>query len=87
MTKAGIRKQIAALRPDFQTLEKLSAAVVEKFQTLELFKSARSVGVYMPLPDEVNITSLFGFGSLGEFALPVNSTPLGRANSPSEPPP
>ncbi|MBI9019876.1 MAG: 5-formyltetrahydrofolate cyclo-ligase [Verrucomicrobia bacterium] len=59
MTKAEIRAQIAEKRPDFQTLEKLSAAVVKKFQTLELFQQAKTVGVYIPLPDEVDITPLF----------------------------
>jgi len=59
MTKSDIRKQIAASRPDFQTLEKMSAAIVEKFQTLELFQQAKTVGAYMPLPDEVDITPLF----------------------------
>ena len=59
MTKAEIRKQIAELRPDFQTLEKMSATVVEKFQGLELFQQAKTVGAYMPLPDEVDITPLF----------------------------
>lgn len=59
MTKAEIRKQIAAKRPDFQTLEKWSAAGVEKFQTLEVFRTARAVGAYMPLADEVDITPLF----------------------------
>jgi 5-formyltetrahydrofolate cyclo-ligase len=59
MTQAEIRKQIAALRPDFQTLEHLSAAAVEKFRTLEIFQSARTVGAYIPLPDEVNIRPLF----------------------------
>ncbi|MFA7257738.1 MAG: 5-formyltetrahydrofolate cyclo-ligase [Kiritimatiellales bacterium] len=59
MKKAEIRKHIAALRPDFQTLEKMSAAVVKKFQTLENFQTAKAVGVYMPLPDEVNITPIF----------------------------
>lgn len=63
MTKAEIRRQIAARRPDFQTLEKWSAAAVEKFQTLEVFKSARTVGAYMPMADEVDITPLFSFDS------------------------
>ena len=85
MTKDEIRKQIAASRPDFQTLEKLSAAIVKKLQILELFQKAKTVGVYMPLPDEVDVTPLFGFGSLGELALPKTSKPIGEANSPSAP--
>jgi len=59
MTKAEIRKTIAALRPDFQTLETLSAAAVENFRTLEVFRAARAVGAYMPLTDEVAVTPLF----------------------------
>ena len=61
MTKAEIRAQIAVQRPDFQTLKKMSAAVVQKFQTLELFKSAHAVGAYMPLADEVDIAPLFQY--------------------------
>lgn len=57
--KNELRRFIAAQRPDFQTLEKLSAAVVRKFQTLEVFRAARAVGAYMPRPDEVDITPLF----------------------------
>jgi 5-formyltetrahydrofolate cyclo-ligase len=57
--KNKIRQQIATQRPDFQTLEKMSAAIVEKFQGLELFQKAKTVGAYIPLPDEVDITPLF----------------------------
>jgi 5-formyltetrahydrofolate cyclo-ligase len=59
MTKAAIRAQIAGQRPDFQILEKMSATIVQKLQTLELFSSARAVGAYMPLADEVDIAPLF----------------------------
>lgn len=59
MGKTEIRKQIAVHRPDFQTLEKLSAAVLRNFQTLEIFQRAKAVGAYMPLPDEVDVTPLF----------------------------
>jgi 5-formyltetrahydrofolate cyclo-ligase len=72
MTKADIRAQIAerkktpgfppspaGLRRAGQTLEKMSAAVVQKFQTSEIFRTARAVGAYMPLADEVDITPLF----------------------------
>lgn len=94
----------------FQTLEEKSAAIVGKlqglekkqgggsasFQTLELFKQAKTIGAYMPLPDEVDVTPLFGFGSplrspsfggqaAGGVAPPVGSESRGRANSPSEP--
>ena len=59
MTKSEIRKQITAQRPDVQTLERLSEQIVKKFQTLELFRQAKAVGTYMPLPDEVDISPLF----------------------------
>lgn len=61
MTKAEIRDQVAQRKKtlDFQTLEKLSVAAVKNFQTLEIFKSARAVGAYMPMADEVDVTPLF----------------------------
>ena len=59
MTKAEIRAQSAERKKSFQTLETLSAAAVKTFQGLEVFRSARAVGAYMPLPDEVDITPLF----------------------------
>ncbi len=59
MTKAEIRAQIAERRKPCDCLAVLSAAAVRKFQTLDIFKSARAVGAYMPLADEVDITILF----------------------------
>lgn len=61
MTKADIRDQIAAQKKklNFQTLEKMSADVVCKIQSLEVFRAAKSVGAYMPLPCEVDISPLF----------------------------
>lgn len=59
MTKAEIRTQIAERKKSFQSLEKLSAAVLENFQRLELFRTAKAIGAYMPLPDEVDVTPLF----------------------------
>ena len=58
MTKAEIRAQIAEQKKSFRNPETLSAAIAGNFRTLEIFKSARSVGVYMPLGDEVDITKL-----------------------------
>jgi 5-formyltetrahydrofolate cyclo-ligase len=58
MNKIEIRAQIAKKRPEFQALELLSKQIVEKFQGLELFQQAKTIGVYMPLPDEVDITHL-----------------------------
>ncbi len=58
MTKAGIRAQIAEQKKSFRSSEILSAAIAGNFRTLEIFKSAQSVGVYMPLTDEVDITNL-----------------------------
>ncbi len=61
MTKTEIRAQIAERKktPGFQALEKMSVDVVKNFQTLEPFRTAQTVGVYMPLTDEVNIAPLF----------------------------
>jgi 5-formyltetrahydrofolate cyclo-ligase len=61
MTKAEIRAQIAERKKTLtsQRLETLSAEVVKKFQTLEVFRAARTVGAYMPLPGEVDVTPLF----------------------------
>jgi len=63
MTKAEIRELISDRKKSFQTLEKMSLAVIKKFQRLELFQQAKTVGAYMPLPDEVDITPLFSFDS------------------------
>ena len=59
MTKAEIRAQIAKQKKGFHGLEILSAAVVKKFQGLEIFRAAQTVGAYLPLPDEVDIAPLF----------------------------
>jgi 5-formyltetrahydrofolate cyclo-ligase len=59
MTKADIRAQIAEKKKRFRDAEPLSARIVQRIQTLETFRTARSVGAYMPLPDEVNIAPLF----------------------------
>ena len=61
MTKAEIREQIAEQKKTLtaQCLKILSIAIVEKLQTLESFRAAQTVGAYMPLADEVDITSLF----------------------------
>jgi len=60
MTKAELRKQIADRKQSFfQSLEKRSTQAVEKLQSLERFQNARTIGAYMPLADEVDITPLF----------------------------
>lgn len=59
MTKAEIRAQIAGRKKSFQGLELLSEQIVKNFQTLETFQNAKTVGAYMPLADEVDITPLF----------------------------
>jgi 5,10-methenyltetrahydrofolate synthetase len=59
MTKAEIRAQIAERKRSFQCLEALSAVAVKKFQGLEIFKTAKTIGAYMPLPDEVDVRPLF----------------------------
>ncbi len=57
--KERLRERIATQRPDSQTLETMSAAVVKTFQGFELFQQAKAIGAYMPLPDEVDVTPLF----------------------------
>jgi 5-formyltetrahydrofolate cyclo-ligase len=59
MTKAEIRAQIAEQKKISQCLEALSVAAVKTFQGLEIFKTARAVGAYLPLPDEVDVRPLF----------------------------
>ena len=59
MTKAEIRAQIAEKKKSSQGLETLSAAAVKTFQGLEVFRVARTVGAYMPLPGEVDVRPLF----------------------------
>ncbi|NOU35206.1 MAG: 5-formyltetrahydrofolate cyclo-ligase [Kiritimatiellaceae bacterium] len=59
MTKAEIRAKIAERKKSFRNLDALSAGAVENLQSLKIFRSARTVGAYMPLPDEVNIAPLF----------------------------
>ncbi len=59
MTKAEIRELISDRKKSFQALELLSEQIVKKIQGLELFQKAKTIGVYMPLPDEVDITPFF----------------------------
>jgi 5-formyltetrahydrofolate cyclo-ligase len=59
MTKAEIRARVAEQKQRFQNLEPLSIAAVKFLRTWEIFKTARTVGVYMPLSDEVDITPIF----------------------------
>ncbi len=59
MTKTKIRREIAARKKSFQGLELLSELIVKKFQDLELFQQAKTVGAYMPLSDEPDIHPLF----------------------------
>jgi 5-formyltetrahydrofolate cyclo-ligase len=58
-TKVEIRKLIADLRPNVQTLKELSTKVLDQLLGLECFQSANRVGLYMPLPDEIDVTPLF----------------------------
>ena len=61
MTKAETRKHISSLRPDEQTLKDKSPLIVEKLQALPLFQKAKTIGSYIPLPDEVDTSPLFHF--------------------------
>lgn len=57
MTKAEIRTQIAQAK-QVRPLERLSPAVLENLHQLDSFRQAQAVGLYMPLPDEVDVTPL-----------------------------
>jgi len=59
MTKDDIRQEISKRKKSFQSLELLSELIVKKFQSLELFQQAKTIGAYMPLPDEPDIRPLF----------------------------
>jgi 5-formyltetrahydrofolate cyclo-ligase len=87
MTKADIRKTVAAEKTTLtsEELEKKSAVLIEHLQRLDLFRSAQTIGAYIPLPGEVNVRPLFERGSTGGVALPEDIDAIGRANSPSEP--
>ncbi len=68
MTKAEIRAHVAQAKKS-QPLEPSSAAVLKNVQTLELYRQAKTIGAYMPLPGEVDVSPLFhlpapdGFGA------------------------
>lgn len=59
MTKAEVRKLIAERKKDFRDADSAGRRVVENLRMLELFRTAQAVGVYMPLPDEVDVSPLF----------------------------
>lgn len=61
MSKERIRREIEVQRKtlDFQWLETASAQVVKNFQTLEAFKNAETVALYMAIDGEVQLDSLF----------------------------
>ena len=60
-SKQGIRHEIAAKRKALETewLETTSARVVENFQALAAFQSAKTVALYMAIGGEVNLETLF----------------------------
>jgi 5-formyltetrahydrofolate cyclo-ligase len=58
MTKAEIRKQMAQTKT-FHCLETLSPLVLKNLQALDVFQQAKAIGLYMPLPDEVDLSPLF----------------------------
>ena len=76
MTKSEIRTRIAHLRPDFQPLETRSQTVLKNVQTLEPFRTAKTIGAYMPLPDEVDVTPFFQRLEK-QFYIPVFDPALG----------
>ncbi len=59
MTKDDLRREISARKRTGGSLDVLSKKIVKTLQRLEFFRQAKQVGVYMPLPDEVDITPLF----------------------------
>lgn len=60
MTKAEIRVQMAERKKTFPPghLKTWSAAVTANIKTMDAFRTARTVGAYMPLADEADITPL-----------------------------
>jgi 5-formyltetrahydrofolate cyclo-ligase len=61
MTKADIRNQIAERKKSFQRLDAASAQIIKNLRTLEFFRSAQAVGVYMPLADEADLRPVFQY--------------------------
>lgn len=55
--KSGLRAQMAAWVASLPAAQRKarSDAVVERLQHLPAFRSARTIGMYMPLPDEVAV--------------------------------
>ncbi len=58
MTKDEIRAHVTQTKK-FHPLEEMSTTVLKNVQGLELFQQAKAVGLYMPLPDEVDVSPLF----------------------------
>lgn len=62
MTKSEIRKQMRAARPDAATLQALSKTIVVRIQSAPWFQSIQTLGLYMPLADEIDISPLIASG-------------------------
>lgn len=60
--KAEIRKKMKVSLGTFDSVEKArqTAIIVEKFQSSDVYKTAKIIGVFMPMPFEFDITKLFG---------------------------
>lgn len=58
MTKAEIRIWIAEQKRKARPLEPRSIAVLDTLHSLDLFTAAKSIGAYMPMADEVDLTPL-----------------------------
>jgi 5-formyltetrahydrofolate cyclo-ligase len=60
MTKTELRRHIAAQKKQmgFQTLKVLSERVIEHLRESPVFQQAGSIGLYMPLRDEVDVSPL-----------------------------
>jgi len=67
MTPTEIRKEIANRKSQIlktcDTSEIWSTQIVKRLQNLDFFKKAKTIGAYIPLPDEVDISPLFERGS------------------------
>lgn len=78
MNKADIRRQIAGQKASigFPILEAHSAAAIKRFQTLEIYANAHTIGAYVPLPDEIDVTAIMT-DSARTFYIPAFNEALG----------
>jgi 5-formyltetrahydrofolate cyclo-ligase len=60
MTKAEIRGQVAGQKASIglPILESHSLAALKRFQRLEIYHHAKTIGAYVPMPDEIDVTPI-----------------------------